>query len=104
MLSAIAPCVTFHWLIDLHSISSYTFIKKILFGDFIFIVFYNIDFFGWYKTFPSNSNAFDILLRFRYCDIFSLYLNIWMYFATLLKTTAPVKLPISQLSLLFNLR
>jgi hypothetical protein len=23
---------------------------------------------------------------------------IWMYFATLLKTTAPVKLPISQLS------
>jgi hypothetical protein len=26
-------------------------------------------------------------------------INIWMYFATLLKTTAPVKLPISQLSL-----
>ena len=25
---------------------------------------------------------------------------IWMYFATLLKTTAPVKLPISQLSLI----
>lgn len=25
-------------------------------------------------------------------------LKIWMYFATLLKTTAPVKLPISQLS------
>jgi hypothetical protein len=28
-----------------------------------------------------------------------LNINIWMYFATLLKTTAPVKLPISQLSL-----
>jgi len=25
--------------------------------------------------------------------------KIWMYFATILKTTAPVKLPISQLSL-----
>ncbi len=29
----------------------------------------------------------------------------WMYFATLLKTTAPVKLPVSQLSLYFcNIR
>jgi hypothetical protein len=28
-----------------------------------------------------------------------IFWKIWMYFATLLKTTAPVKLPISQLSL-----
>jgi len=29
---------------------------------------------------------------------FILKLTLWMYFATFLKTTAPVKLPISQLS------
>ena len=31
-------------------------------------------------------------------------LYLWMYFATLLKTTAPVKLPISQLSLIYPCR
>ena len=36
----------------------------------------------------------------KYYNIINL-INLWMYFATFLKTTAPVKLPISHLSFKF---